>query len=298
MRRLLLVLLMAAGSFAIGVSAADAFANCAANGQGVIGVGKVDGGVGAEGSCGAPPSPTPITPIGAGTELPIVRTLDCGPASTSGSGESADTQGCGFAKNTCALAAGTTAPPDSVIVLTQQFVGGQWLRTNVDCAAVPGTAGPPPVTAAMVREQVVKLLPPVALAMAPDDSPTLVNIQTIVWAPTPTDRDLGPVTVLGQPVAIRIHFDHATYDYGDHTTATVTTPGTAWTPGACTTAQCPTFHGHTYTTADTTTATATITWTATYTVATGPTQPIPGTLDGPTTTHPVTIVEARSVLVR
>ena len=105
--------------------------------------------------------------------------------------------------------------------------------------------------------------------------------------------------ILGQRVAITIRFDHATYDYGDGTTATVKTPGTPWQDGLCDTAQCPTLDGHTYTQpADTVTASSTVTWTATFTVGGGAAQPIPGTIDGPTSDHDLEVLEGRSVIVR
>lgn len=155
------------------------------------------------------------------------------------------------------------------------------------------------VTAAMVREEVVRLLPPVAVGIAPANGPTLVNMETVFWSPTPATRQLGPVTILGQAVAITIRFDHATYDFGDGSSATFDGPGTPWSRDACSTAQCPTLDGHTYTaTADRVTTRGTVTWTASFSVAGGAAQPIPGTIDGPTSTHDLQVLEGRSVILR
>lgn len=229
---------------------------------------------------------------------PPTRTIDCGAPSVGGSGEVNGSDSCGLAHNVCAPAQGAVVPPDVTTAVTQQWDGAVWQEINLQCAALRGTTGPPPVTADMVREQAVKLIPPVAFGMAPDDAPTLVDIQTIVWSPTPTAVDLDPVTILGQPVTIHLRFHHATYAYGDGTSSTSTTPGRPWTPGTCSTPQCPGYDGHTYRSPTRTTATATLTWTATFTVADGPDEPVPGTIDGPTTDHAVTVIAARSVLVR
>jgi hypothetical protein len=204
---------------------------------------------------------------------------------------------CQGAANTCIRP--PLAPPDNAIVVQQQQPNGTWRQISADCDGNGAPDALAVVTAEMVRQQVVRLLPPVAVGVAPADGPTLVNLETIFWSPTAATRQLGPVTILGQSVAITIRFDHATYDYGDGTTATTTSPGTPWTEGACDTAQCPSLDGHTYTTpADTVTARSTITWTATFTVGDGAAQPIPGTIDGPTSAHDLQVLEGRSVIVR
>ena len=190
------------------------------------------------------------------------------------------------------------APPTNAVVTQEQQPDGSWRQTGVDCDG-DGANDALAVTAAMVRQEVVRLLPPVAVGVAPANGPTLVNFETIFWSPTPAQRELGPVTILGQRVAITIRFDHATYDYGDGTTETVDGPGAAWTPEVCSTAQCPTLQGHTYTEpAASVTARSTVTWTATFTVGNGAAQPIPGTVDGPTSAHTLQVLEGRSVIVR
>lgn len=144
----------------------------------------------------------------------------------------------------------------------------------------------------------MKLLPAVAVGVAPADGPTLVNIDTLFWADTPTDRPLGPLTVLGQAVQIRIHVVRMDWEFGDGATGSSPTPGRPYIAGACDTAQCPGFFSHPYTTTGPVTVRATVTWTAQFAVAGGTFEPIPGTVTGPASTHPVTIVQGRSVLVR
>lgn len=232
--------------------------------------------------------PVDTQPVGSSTNA-STRTITCDLTGTI----SAQCQG---AANACLRP--PLAPPDNAAIVQQQQPDGTWRQTGVDC---DGNGAPDAliVTAAMVRQQVVRLLPPVAVGVAPATGPTLVNLETIFWSPTSATRQLGPVTILGQRVAITIRFDHATYDYGDGTTATADSPGTAWTDDLCDTAQCPTLDGHTYTQpADAVTASSTITWTAGFTVGGGAEQPIPGTIDGPTSDHDLQVLEGRSVIVR
>ncbi|HEU5009048.1 MAG TPA: hypothetical protein VFT67_18945 [Jatrophihabitantaceae bacterium] len=71
-------------------------------------------------------------------------------------------------------------------------------------STAPVPAGP---DLAAVRDRVVRLLPRVpAVTTGPT---TLVNIQTLLWADTPQRRSLGRVVVVGQPVWLRLAFDHA-----------------------------------------------------------------------------------------
>lgn len=243
-------------------------------------------GVDVDGSkCNGATDPGKTSPASSG---PATRTLTCDLSA-------GVSPGCEGAATTCLRP--PLAPPTNVAVVEQQQPDGSWQQIGVDCEG--NAADAIAVTAAMVRQEVVRLLPPVAVGVAPADGPTLVNLETIFWSPTDTERALGPVTILAQQVAITIRFDHATYDYGDGTTGTVDSPGTAWTKDLCNTAQCPTLDGHTYTRpADRLTAASTITWTASFSVSGGPEQPIPGTIDGPTAEHELQVLEGRSILVR
>jgi hypothetical protein len=153
----------------------------------------------------------------------------------------------------------------------------------------------------MVRQQLVKLVKPVAIGTAPPPGKSvLVNTQWIAWLPTAADKNLGTVTLLGvYRVALRIHLDHVRWDYGDSTTTTTQTPGKVYdhVHDRCHTALCPDYLGHVYTAAGTFSARATITWTGQYSVNGGAWQDVPGTVTVVAPLMPVTVIEARSVLV-
>ena len=228
-----------------------------------------------------------------------MRTIDCGVPAAAGSTLATPDDVCRTTKNLCAVAPGTPIPPNITTTVTQQQQpDGTWRQLSVNCAATAGTAGPPPVTAAAVRQEVIRLLAPVPVGVAPRDGPTLVNMQTVFWADTAADRDLAQVTILGQQVAIRIHFARMDWDFGDGATGSAATPGAAYVDGVCSTAQCPGFFGHVYAVRSHVTATVAVSWTAEFAVAGAGWEPIPGSVTGPAASHPVTVVEARSVLVR
>lgn len=149
-----------------------------------------------------------------------------------------------------------------------------------------------------IRDAAFRLLPTVAIGSAPHGA-GLTQTETILWAATGTDRALPDVTLLGQLVHLRIHFVHAAWDYGDHTSATTTSPGKAYDDASdpCDTAQCAGYSGHTYTTTGTVTVTLAITWTAQYQLAGGAWQDIPEAITGPAATSTLTIRQARGVLV-
>ena len=120
-------------------------------------------------------------------------------------------------------------------------------------------------TLAALKQAVIKLLPKVAIGLAPDNS-TLVNIQTITWAGTGPSRDLGTVTVVGTPVRVKIDFRSALWKYGDGQSDTRTSPGRAYdkTTDPCNTRMCPGYQGHIYTTKGRMTVTLTVAWHASY----------------------------------
>lgn len=243
---------------------------------------------------------------GQGISIDGSETTGGGNVSPAGSAPATRTITCdltGAISAECAGAAASCmrpAPAPSVPVARveeQQAPDGSWRQTGVTCNAYANDALA--VTPDMVRQEVLRLLPTVPIGVAPADGPTLVNMETIFWAPTPAQRQLGPVSILGQPVAITIRFDHAAYDFGDGTSATTRSPGTPWSRAVCSTPQCPTLDGHTYLrAADRVTTRSTVSWTASFSVAGGAAQPIPGTVDGPTATHDLQVLEGRSVLVR
>jgi hypothetical protein len=172
---------------------------------------------------------------------------------------------------------------------------GTWVLQQTWC---PATADPIPTTEAL-RQQVLRLLPTVQIGSA-WTTRALVNAQTILWAQTDANRSLGTVTVVGRQVGLRIGFDHATWDFGDGASDITTNPGRVYSDAhPCTTAQCPDYYGHTYTDTKRVTITLTVAWHAQFSLDNGATwtDVDPAPLTGPATTHDLTIVQARGVLV-
>ncbi|WP_157541107.1 hypothetical protein [Microbacterium sp. XT11] len=102
-------------------------------------------------------------------------------------------------------------------------------------------------------------------------------------------------TLFHHPLTIHFTPTHYTYDYGDTTTLTLTTPARTWndlTQPDFT----PTPTSHTYTHRGTYTTTVTTHWTATIDLGTGPI-PIPGELTTTSPPHTLTIYEAHTALV-
>jgi hypothetical protein len=155
----------------------------------------------------------------------------------------------------------------------------------------------------MVRDEIVRLLRPVPIGAAPPPGKSvLVNTQWIAWLPTMSERSLGSVTMLGvYRVGLRVHIDHVDWDYGDGARGVTQTPGKVYdhVSDRCHTRLCPDYLGHVYTAAGSFTVKAAITWTGRYSVNGGAWHDVPGTVtpaQGPATL-PVTVIEARSVLV-
>ncbi len=182
---------------------------------------------------------------------------------------------------------------DAFATLIRQH--GAWLLQSVWC---PATTTPAPSLAAL-RDQTLRLLPHVAIGAAWSTS-TLINVETVLWADTGTARNLASVTVLGQPVALRIRFAHAYWSFGDGDTDTATTPGPAYTAtDPCSTVQCPHYYGHTYTSTGAPTITLTVAWHAQFSLdhARTWTDVEPAPLTGPQATHQLRVLQARGVLV-
>ena len=121
-----------------------------------------------------------------------------------------------------------------------------------------GATTPIPSTAAL-RDEVIRLLHPPPVGVSPNTGTALINLRTLFWVTTPTQRTLGQAKLIGFPVQLRITYDHTDFDFGDHTRDTLTTPGTPYDPtddcGACTDR-----FGHNYTTRGTLTITARTYW--------------------------------------
>jgi hypothetical protein len=172
---------------------------------------------------------------------------------------------------------------------------GRWVLQNVWC---PNDAQPA-LTMAAVRQQVLRLLPKVAVGIAWKTT-ALVNAETVVWAATEAERSLGTVTVVGRQVGLRIAFDHANWDFGDGVTDTTSSPGKAYTDSdPCHTAQCADYYGYTYTDTGERTITLTVAWHAEFSLDGGRTWAAvdQAPLTGPQATHTLTVEQARGILV-
>lgn len=171
-----------------------------------------------------------------------------------------------------------------------------WVNLGFWC---PQSTAPVTVpTAADIRDRVIRLLPPVPAATT--GANTLVNIQTLLWADTGRDRSLGRVTVVGQPVWLRLAFDHAEWDFGDGTTATSDTPGKAYDPDGdpCRTVSCAGYFGHVYSGAGPVTVGLRVGWRASYSLDGSSFQPVDDApLTGPLSTESLLVRQARGVLV-
>jgi hypothetical protein len=175
-----------------------------------------------------------------------------------------------------------------------------WVLLTTWCASDPPDAAPRVPTAEDLRQQVLRLLPQVQIGSA-WTTRALVNAQTILWAETDSRRALGTVTVVGRQVALRIGFDHATWDFGDGASDTTTDPGKPYSRAdPCGTAQCPDYYGHTYTDVGDVTIALTVAWHAEFSLDDGATWTAvdPAPLSGPASTHDLTVVQARGIIVQ
>ncbi len=156
----------------------------------------------------------------------------------------------------------------------------------------------PQVTAALVRQEVVRLVPPAAIGLAPRWA-TLVNIQTIMWVGTAAQRRLAPLTILGRRVLVTLRLDHVQWDFGDGQFDSPKAPGPAYDSRhhPCATVVCPGYFSHTYLGTGTMTVTARASWVASFTVDGGPALTIPGTVTGPVAAATLQVRQARGVLV-
>lgn len=201
---------------------------------------------------------------------------------------------CRIATPTCAQAAAADGQPREAVLMLRRRADGSWQYGGWNCL----NSGPPQITAAMVRAQASRLIPAVAIGLAPDQA-TLVNIQTLMWLDTASSRALPLVTILGRQVQLRIRLAHVHWDFGDGQQANTRTAGTRYdarsTP--CDTTTCPGYFGHIFRHTGIKTITATAGWSATFTIGAGRPVSIPGTVSGPSTTATIHVKQARGVLV-
>jgi hypothetical protein len=228
-------------------------------------------------------------PTGAVQPVPVTKTILCGfPSSVDN----------GFWNPQCGAPRDCPQGPAFATLVEQN---GKWVLLDSWCAGDPAAPQQQPVvTTAALREQVLRLLPTVEIGSA-WATRALVNAEAVLWAETSPNRDLGTVTVVGQPVALRIGFDHADWSFGDGSTDTTTDPGKPYRKtDPCGTAQCADYYGHTYRDTGAVTISLTVAWNAQFSLDGGATwtDVDPAPLSGPATTHALDVVQARGILVQ
>lgn len=234
-------------------------------------------------------------PIGSSSNGHPTRTIDCGMDPWVKGGKHWDTARCGPAgTHPCNTAKRPPPFGADTMATQQQDAGGGWNTVEWFCSDEYNVWS---ITDTL-REQVVRLIPTIGIGTTGPWS--LVNIQTVLWADTGTTRSLGTATVTGFPVALRLRFAHATWDFGDGTHQTTSTPGAHYPDaGTCNTQDCPGYFGHTYSDTGAMTIRLSVDWYADYSLDGGRTwQPVTAApLPGPTATHAMTVKQARGVLV-
>ena len=227
-----------------------------------------------------------------GTNAPPTRTIACGRPSAGFN--AAWNAVCGTPVACMVTGPGSNQPTPTGAFATQTRTGAGWGPPVVWC---PGDVAAAPALAA-IREQVVRLLPRVRIGSAWTTT-ALVNAQTVLWADTAPDRDLGAVTIVGAAVRLRVGFDHANWDFGDGTSDTTSAPGKAYDPvgDACRTAQCPDYYGHTYRHTGQPVIALTVTWRAQFSIDGSDWTDLPAPLTGPVDHHQLTVKQARGILI-
>jgi hypothetical protein len=230
--------------------------------------------------------------------VPVIRVVDCGPPQVAGQVRPGPGDVCDQVRNVCDAATVARLPKDPKITTTatqQRHADGSWSLAGIDCAV---HAAAPRVTAVLVMREVRKLVPHPKVGIAPPGGATLVNIQTLLWADTPSDQSLGTVTLLGHQVTLQVHVAQVDWDFGDGQRDTTPSPEPRYDPSAgCKTVSCPGYWGHVYAATGAMTVSATVTWSGRYRVDGGAWLDIPGTVTGPATTAALTVRQARGVLV-
>jgi hypothetical protein len=155
---------------------------------------------------------------------------------------------------------------------------------------------PPPITATMVKDHALALLPSPTLALQPDAT-ALLGVPVIAATPTVT-ADPEPITLLGRTVRVRAQVDTYRFDFGDGATVTGQNPGHGYTDAApCTPDDCDAYIHHTYVHPGVYTTSLTATWHAQFQVDGGSWQDIPGTLDTASAARALTVIETTTVLI-
>ena len=250
-----------------------------------------------------------ITAAGENTG-PRIETVDCGHVKVGMISENSPNHFCAAVQGSCSVQSRAQAPADpkaTTVGFVQQNPSGTWELNGFDCNVVPGAGPPPPpqVTPFDAYAAVLKLVPSPAIGVAPGKGRTLVNMETIFWVNSAADQSLGPVTLLGHQVGLRIHARAAAWAFGDGSTDTSAGLGRPYAAAdGCGEAVCAGYFGHTYFSTGEMTVSATVTWAGEFSVDAGPwrgiANPATGanTVNGPAATRPITVIQARGVLVQ
>jgi hypothetical protein len=241
---------------------------------------------------------------------PRIETVDCGRVKVGMISENSPNHFCAAVQGSCSVQSRAQAPADpkaTTVGFLQQNPSGTWELNGFDCNVVPGAGPPPPpqVTPFDAYAAVLRLVPSPAIGAAPGKGRTLVNMETIFWINSAADQSLGPVTLLGHQVGLRIHARATAWAFGDGSTDTSAGLGRPYAAAdGCGEAVCAGYFGHTYVSTGAMTVSATVTWAGEFSVDGGPwrgiANPATGanTVDGPAATRPITVIQARGVLVQ
>ena len=241
---------------------------------------------------------------------PRLETVDCGRVKVGVISENSPNHFCAAVQGSCSVQSRAQAPTDpkaTTVGFLQQNPSGTWELNGFDCNVVPGAGPPPPpqVTPFDAYAAVMRLVPSPAIGAAPGKGRTLVNMETIFWVNSAADQSLGPVTLLGHQVGLRIHARATAWVFGDGSTDTSAVLGRPYAAAdGCGEAVCAGYFGHTYVSTGAMTVSATVTWAGEFSVDAGPwrgiANPATGanTVNGPAATRPITVIQARGVLVQ
>jgi hypothetical protein len=156
-----------------------------------------------------------------------------------------------------------------------------------------GVAAP---SVAALRDEVIRLLPVLAVGVSPAGGVSLVNFRTLFWVVTPVVRELGRSRLLGLPVALRVRFVSAVLDFGDGSSGVLSEPGVVYDRAAdC--GGCADRFGHGYVRRGLVTVTGTVSWAAEFRIGAGGWLPIPGAVTGPASRTSLQIKQSHGVLV-
>jgi hypothetical protein len=241
---------------------------------------------------------------------PRIETVDCGRVKVGLILENSPNHFCAAVQGSCSVQSQAQAPTDpkaTTVGFLQQGPSGTWVLNGFDCNVVPGTGPPPPpqVTPFDAYAAVLRLVPSPAIGAAPGKGRTLVNMETIFWVNSAADQSLGPVSLLGHQVGLRIHARATAWAFGDGTIDTSAGLGRPYAAAdGCGDPVCAGYFGHTYLSTGAMTVSATVTWAGEFSVDGGTwrgiANPATGanTVDGPAATRPITVIQARGVLVQ